>query len=117
MDEIKDTEIDRAAVRSLLALNFDPIEGIDLEVAPIAVVNDLWSRMARKWAAATDEEFDRVLQSVAPLNVPSERKGDPVPPPTPQARARELLALIVDWRHGTWEAAEIAAGRDPHQVA
>jgi hypothetical protein len=113
--EIRNTAIDRAAIKMLLK-QFPEVQGIDPHLAPVAVLNDVWDRMARVLAALPEDQFRLVEEAIAPMAIPSEVNGDPSPPRTPQARARELLGLIIEWRHATWEAAEIAAGRDPHQV-
>lgn len=123
MDEIKDTVTDREALRVLLT-RFRDTDGVDTKTASVGLLNETWARMARVLAAMDEETFNGVVNWVA------QQQEAVLPTPEDVARGRrwperelrlagigraeELLGLIVEWRAETWEASEIAAGRDPY---
>ena len=106
--EIEDTPIDRAAMAILLPF-VRPTSSLRADTAEIGNLDDAWFILARDLGGATEARVNDILQRIAdaeqsdPANMGAERAG-------------ALMALIIDWRHGIWEAAEIAAGRDPHQT-
>lgn len=126
--EISGSDVDRGALDLLLGW-YTPQRPFDPHEAGIEALNDAWGQMARVLAALPDSEFDDLLanvrladaiasQEVAPHGRAKTEEADKARfTAGAAARAAGLLALIVDWRHGTWEADEIAAGRDPHQIA
>jgi hypothetical protein len=124
MDEIKDTAADREALGRLL-IRFPQTQGIDTGTASLGLLNELWGRMAAQLASMPEEEFDAIAKWVSDQReaigsapeylVDGRHWPERYPALAALRRAEELVALIVDWRHGTWEAAEIAAGRDPHR--
>jgi hypothetical protein len=126
MDEIKDTAADREALGRLLS-RFPQTQGIDTATASVGLLNELWRRMAAELASMPDADFDAIekwvtdqraaIEAVSPELVAGRAWPEREPALAALRRAEELLALVVDWRHGTWEAAETAAGRNPHQVA
>lgn len=114
--EIQDTESDRRAMQFLLR-SF-PESGVDPMTAPVAEVDALWRRMAIYLARASETEFDKVLNAVRQDRAAAETGAIGSDAALRGAeRAEELMTLIIEWRHGTWESAEVAAGRDPHSAA
>jgi len=125
MDEIKDTPTDRAAME--LLLRSYPETKVDPTRTTVGLLNEVWARMARHLAAMSDADFDGVEARIAEL-----REAASADLETHQARfskstfpdrearlagaerAAELLGLIVEWRGETFEAAEVAAGRDSY---
>lgn len=126
MDEIKDVAADREALGRLLS-RFPQTQGVETKTAGIALLNELWRRMAAELTSMPDADFEAVekwltdqreaIEAVSEEPVAGRDWPGREPALAALRRVEELLALIVDWRHGSWEAAEIAAGRDPHQVA
>lgn len=126
--EITGSDIDRGAMDLLLGW-FPPRRAFDPHDAEVDALNDAWSQMAPLLAALPEAEFNALLEKVRLADEIAREQASPYGrAKTEEAdkarftagaaeRATELLDLIVDWRHGTWEAAEIEAGRDPHQVA
>lgn len=124
--EITGSDIDRGAMDLLLGW-FQPRRAFDPHEAEVDALNGAWDRMAPLLANLPEAEFDDLLSKVcladarvqaAPHERAKTEEADKARFTAGAARrAAELLAVIVDWRHGTWEAAETEAGRDPHQVA
>lgn len=117
--EIQDTDTDRRAIQLLLG-SFSSSASVDPMTSPVEDVDAVWRRMAVHLANVREADFDEVLDAVRQVRRRAERAGstalsDDAAPSID--RAEELLTLIIDWRHGTWEGAEIAAGRDPHRPA
>lgn len=114
--EIQDTESDRRAMQFLLR-SF-PESGVDPMTAPVAEVDALWRRMAIYLARASETEFDKVLNAVRQDRAAAETGAIGSDAALRGAeRAEELMTLVIEWHHGTWESAEVAAGRDPHGAA
>lgn len=126
--EITGSDVDRCAMDLLLGW-FPPQRPFDPHEAEIAALNDAWRQMVPLLANMPDAEFDDLLgrvraadeiasEQAAPFGRAKTEEADKARFTAEAARrAVELLALIVEWRHGTWEAAEIAAGRDPDRIA
>lgn len=126
--ELNGTDTDRGALDLLLGW-FPPVRSFDAYECSIDEMNEAWTEMAGHLAALPEPEFDDILAiarrvedlAIAGAADIGKRKDKEAEGKrfvvNGARRAVELLAVIVDWRHGTWEAAEIAAGRDPHQVA
>lgn len=124
MDEIKDTRTDRLAMADLCR-RFQ-VAGIDTDRAPLDLLNETWARMARRLAAIGDGDFDTVWAAIEKdvareeerLNINSGRaSAGELEAVKPLHRVRDLVGLIIEWRGETFEAEEIAAGRDPHVAA
>lgn len=127
MDEIRETDIDRAAMAILLR-GF-PGTSVDAATATIGLLNETWSRMARRLAVAPDEDFDALERTIVEerqgrvdfradlANRTNARFTAEDAEIAAYDRALELLGLIVEWRAETWAAQEGAEGRDPYMVA
>lgn len=127
-DELTGHDYDRGALDLLLGWFPAKVE-IDAYEVSVERLNEVWSQMARQLAALPDEQFaaidgqarkadDLARTAAAGIGRKKDQRSEERRFMAGGARrAVELLDLIVDWRHGTWEAAEIVAGRDPHQVS
>lgn len=131
MDETQELtghDFDRGAMDLLIGW-FPPLEPIDAYEISVERLNVVWSQMARRLAALPHEEVSTILPAAARADEIAQADAAGIGRKKDQRseelrfvagranRALELVGLIVEWRHGTWEAAEIAAGRDPHRVA
>lgn len=128
--EIKDTPVDRTAMG--LMLERYPDLQIDALTAGIGALNAAWLTIAKDLAQCPAEAFNafdagfvqqekdlaRAIRTPrkGQLDLDADgRSGDA----TPLEAVRRIIGLmsnLTEWRHMTWEANEIRAGRDPHRV-
>jgi hypothetical protein len=124
MDEIKNTDVDREALRVLLS-RYKDTSGIDTSAASASLLNETWSRMAQSLAATNEIAFTALTdwikaqiegmeEGLEEASVQGRRWPERELRLAGLRRAEDLLGLIIEWRGETWAAAEVAAGRDPY---
>lgn len=126
--EIQDNVVDRTAMGLLLERY--PELGVDALTADRDTLNEAWVNIAKDLAKCPDEafnDFEAGFRAQEQALARSERAARPDSLGLTDApdgsllpalrRVNEHLAAMMEWRHATWEANEIRAGRDPHRTA
>lgn len=103
--EIQDSPVDREAARILIRSAGLPVPAGD-DVEPLEAG---WRKAAASLGTMDDDGFNRALDAIEAWREVAVAEV--------MARVDELTAHLVDWRHVSWEARELEAGRDPHRVA
>jgi hypothetical protein len=129
--EIHDTPTDRMAM-ALLLERYPDLQ-VDALAADASTLNVAWVTIAKDLAKcpfeafnAFEKEFRDQEQALARTQRADRSDslglmGDEARPEggvlAALRRVNELTAWLTEWRHATWEANEIRAGRDPHRTA
>lgn len=129
--EIQDTPTDRMAM-GLLLERYPDLE-VDALTADAGALNKAWMTIARDLAKcpfeafnAFEKEFRDQEQALArtqradrsdSLGLMGDEAGPDGGLLAALRRVNALTAWLAEWRHATWEANEIRAGRDPHRTA
>lgn len=129
--EIHDTPTDRMAM-GLLLERYPDLQ-VDALTATATALNEAWMTIARDLATCPFEAFNAFEKafrdqeqalartqrgarsdSLGLLGVEAGPDGGLL---AALRRVNELTAYLTEWRHASWEANEIRAGRDPHRTA
>lgn len=129
--EIQDTPTDRMAM-GLLLERYPDLQ-VDALTADAGALNAAWTTIARDLAKCPFEAFNafekafRDQEQALARTQRGDRSdslglmGDEAGPDggllAALRRVNALTAYLTEWRHATWEANEIRAGRDPHRTA